>query len=126
MRTRRGVTLIELLIVLALLATLATLIIAAAPRFGERQRATQGAALLQSVLNLPRQRALRDGRPVGIRLPSQGPPNPTPFYVRELLYIEMPDENIGGTVMVPFDYFNPYSPEPGVTPPTTPFPAPAT
>src|SRR5215211_4726129 len=106
MRQRRGVTLIELLIVLAIMTVLATLIIAAAPRFGERHRAARGAGQLQSWLNLAKQRALRDQRPVGIRMPHiVGLP-----YVRELVYVEMPAEGVGGVVTVP------YSPNPSPSP----------
>ena len=42
---------------------------AVAPRFGERQRPSRGAGQLQSWLNLAKNRALRDQRPRGIRLP---------------------------------------------------------
>src|SRR4051812_22158785 len=97
MRHRRGVTLIELLIVMAILAVLATMIVAAAPRFGERQRATRGAGQLQSWLNPAKQRAIRDQRPVGLRLPVT-----SGTYITELVYVEMPDEGVGGTVTVPY------------------------
>jgi prepilin-type N-terminal cleavage/methylation domain-containing protein len=97
MRHRRGVTLIELLVVIAIITVIATLIVAVAPRFGERQRATRGAGMLQSWLNLAKQRAVRDQRPVGIRMPASATP-----YIGELLYVEAPDEGIGGTVTVPF------------------------
>jgi len=108
--TRRGLTLIELLVVIMIITALATLIIAVGPKFGERQRASRGASMLQSWLNLAKQRALRDGRPVGIRLPvvPGASTNPSPVYqfassyVREVSYVEVPDENIGGTVTVPF------------------------
>src|SRR5580700_7985484 len=99
MRSRRpGVTLIELLVVIGIITTLATLIVAVAPRFGERQRASRGAGQLQSWLNLAKQRAIRDRRPVGIRLPS----NPSGPYITDALYVEVPDEAIGGTVTVPY------------------------
>lgn len=103
---RRGVTLIELLVVIGIIAALATMLVAFAPRFGERHRATRGAAQVQSWLNLAKQRALRDQRPVGIRLPAQinEPGLPTGYgYIRELQFIEVPDEYIGGTVTVPYD-----------------------
>lgn len=102
---RRGVTLIELLIVLAIIGAIATLVIAAAPRFGERHRSTRGAGMLQSWLNLAKQRAIRDQRPVGVRIPPIAG-----VYVSELHYIEAPDEGVGGTVTVPF-------PVTGTTPP---------
>jgi prepilin-type N-terminal cleavage/methylation domain-containing protein len=102
MRHRRGVTLIELLVVIAIITILATLIVAVAPRFGERQRSSRGAAQLQSWLNLAKQRALRDQRPVGIRLPAQAATTANANYIRELQYVETPDESIGGVITVPY------------------------
>jgi hypothetical protein len=52
---------------------------------------------VQSWLNLAKQRALRDQRPVGIRLPAI-----TGVYITELQYVELPGENVGGTVIVPY------------------------
>jgi prepilin-type N-terminal cleavage/methylation domain-containing protein len=112
MRRRPGVTLIELLVVIAIITALATMIVAIAPRFGERQRASRGASQLQSWLNLAKQRALRDRRPVGIRMPivtgTSASSDPryqfASQYVREVMYVEVPDEGIGGTMEVPFDY----------------------
>jgi prepilin-type N-terminal cleavage/methylation domain-containing protein len=99
MRSKRpGVTLIELLVVIAIITTLATLIVAVAPRFGERQRASRGAGQLQSWLNLSKQKAIRDRHPVGIRLPSGANPN----YITDAMYVEVPDESIGGSVTVPY------------------------
>lgn len=98
MRHRRGVTLIELLIVIAIMTVIATMIIAVAPRFGERQRATRGAGMLQSWLNLAKQRAVRDQRPVGIRIPSIAG-----SYVTELMYVELPGEDdLGGVIKIPY------------------------
>jgi hypothetical protein len=85
-------------VVIGIITTLATMIVAIAPRFGERQRASRGAGQLQSWLNLAKQRALRDRRPVGLRLPS----NPSGPYITEALYVEVPDESIGGTITVPY------------------------
>jgi type II secretory pathway pseudopilin PulG len=114
------VTLIELLVVIGIITALATLIVAVAPRFGERQRSSRGASMLQSWLNLAKQRAVRDQRPVGIRLPHiQGLP-----YVTEVSYIEVPDEAVGGTIQVPFDPN--YPPVPYKTAAPAPYLAPAT
>jgi prepilin-type N-terminal cleavage/methylation domain-containing protein len=98
MRRRPGVTLIELLVVIGIITALATMIVAIAPRFGERQRASRGASQLQSWLNLAKQRALRDRRPVGIRMPYLA----NSSFVTELQYVELPDEGVGGTVTVPY------------------------
>jgi prepilin-type N-terminal cleavage/methylation domain-containing protein len=111
MRRRPGVTLIELLVVIGIITALATMIVAIAPRFGERQRASRGASQLQGWLNLAKQRALRDRRPVGLRMPvvsgaSTNTVDPAyqyaSQYVREVMYVEVPDESIGGTVTVPY------------------------
>jgi prepilin-type N-terminal cleavage/methylation domain-containing protein len=94
-RNRSGFTLIELLVVIGIIVVFATLIVAVAPAFGDRQRASRGASMLQSWLNLAKQRALRDRKQVGVRLPTGT------SYITELLYIEAPDESLGGTVVVP-------------------------
>jgi prepilin-type N-terminal cleavage/methylation domain-containing protein len=94
---RRGFTLIELLVVMGIIAVLSTMIIAFAPAFGDRQRASRGASMLQGWLNLAKQRAIRDRRPVGIRLPAING-----NYITEVQYVEIPDEGIGGTMTVPF------------------------
>jgi prepilin-type N-terminal cleavage/methylation domain-containing protein len=124
---RRGFTLIELLVVMGIIAALATMLVVLAPAFGDRQRSSRGASMLQSWLNLAKQRAIRDRRPVGIRLPHTD----TTAYITELQYIEVPDEGVGGTIMFPFvsngtpDYqsvaFLTTAP---FTPNTLPFPSP--
>ena len=116
---RPGFTLIELLVVVGIITVLATMIVALAPAFGDRQRASRGASMLQSWLNLSKQRALRDHRPVGIRIPFTQDPTLAPGvgYVRELQYIETPDESIGGTITVPA---NPTTPNYSVIMLTTP------
>src|SRR5438067_973411 len=67
---RSAFTLVEMLVVIAVIVALLSLVAAVAPRFGERQRPSRGAGQVQSWLNLAKQRALRDQRPRGIRLPS--------------------------------------------------------
>src|SRR5262245_38835826 len=88
---RRGFTLIELLVVIAIFIALAAMIAVAAPKFGERQGPTRGAAQLQTWLNLARQMAIRDQRPRGIRiLVPAGGALAEANYSRELQYIEQP------------------------------------
>jgi type II secretory pathway pseudopilin PulG len=93
---RRGVTLIELLVVITIFIALATMIVMAAPRFGQQQAPSRGASQLQSWLNLARAMAIRDQRPRGLRLlpPTNSVTNTVPLdanYCRELIYIEQPD-----------------------------------
>ncbi len=101
-RNRRGVTLVELLVVIAIMVALMTLAAAVGPRFAERQRVGNGASMLQSWLRLAKSRALRDQRPVGIRLPpvANAPGAPGAAYITEVQFIEVPDENVGGTIVV--------------------------
>jgi prepilin-type N-terminal cleavage/methylation domain-containing protein len=70
MRTlpRAGFTLVELVVVLTLIALLAALTLALVPRMQQQERAATGADQVQGWLLVAKQRARRDGRPVGIRL----------------------------------------------------------
>jgi hypothetical protein len=75
-----------------------------APRFGEQQRPSRGAMQLQSWLNLAKQRALRDQRPRGIRMPSiLGTTVGSDWYayITELQVIELPEVFTGGQLWVP-------------------------
>lgn len=88
MRIKRGGwTLIEIVVVLALIAVLATLAIAISPRLLEQAKAAHGAGQLQGWLLVARQLAQRDHTPTGLRMEvdSQG-------YVRRLAYIQQPDD----------------------------------
>src|SRR5438093_4398834 len=126
---RRGLTLVELLVVITIMVALMAMIALAAPRFAERQGPSRGAMQLQSWLNLSRQMAIRDQRPRGLRmLPPVGQQykDNDKNYARELQYIEMPDDfvpaPIGGTAelyfpgkvngaMMPFNYSGPTRPD---------------
>src|SRR5882724_9495224 len=87
---RRGVTLVELLVVILIITVLATLVVAVGPRFSEDQRASRGADQLSGWLLLARSRALRDQKPRGLRMigDSDG-------YVRRLQFIEQPEPVYG-------------------------------
>ncbi len=109
MRTapRRGLTLIEMLIVMALIVVLLGLVAAFGPRLGDKQRATRGASEVQSWLRIARGRAVRSmtdihPRPSGVRLLNPSGPAYAQ-YVTELQYIETPAPFTGGSVEVPFD-----------------------
>lgn len=109
MRTapRRGLTLIEMLIVMALIVVLLGLVVAVGPRIGDKQRATRGASQVQSWLRIARGRAVRSmtdihPRPSGVRLLNPSGPFEAQ-YVTELQYIETPAPFTGGNVEVPFD-----------------------
>src|SRR5262249_18672993 len=103
---RRGITLVELLVVTAIMVALFGLVAMIGPRIGERQRASRGASMVQSWLNLAKMRALRDQRPRGIRLPPLANVAPEASYVTELQYIEIPEDFNGGPdsyIWVPAD-----------------------
>jgi hypothetical protein len=94
------------------MTALLSLVALVAPRFGERQRPSRGAGQLQSWLNLAKNRALRDQRPRGIRLPPVSDPSwPAGVaYVTEMQYIELPEVFTGGQLWVPFSNRNPNNP----------------
>lgn len=70
---RRGAfTLIEMLVVIALILILLTIAAAMFPRFAENHRILKGADQIATMLLNARQRALRDGKPVGVRIEFEG------------------------------------------------------
>src|SRR3989442_1738471 len=91
---RRAFTLVEMLVVLALILMLTAVAIAFIPRVTERQKTARGADQLQGWLFIARQWAKRDGRPTGLRIqqgriyPSAASPNAN--YRTELQYIQQP------------------------------------
>src|SRR5436190_21286635 len=89
--SRRGLTLVELLVVITIVVALFAILAAVAPHFSERQRATRGASQLQGWILIAKQRALRDNAPRGIRLPVVTNAPPYAQYVTQLQYIEQPD-----------------------------------
>jgi prepilin-type N-terminal cleavage/methylation domain-containing protein len=90
---RRGFTLVEMLVALAILTVIATLSIAVIPKIKERTKASAGADNLQQWLLIAKQWALRDRAPRGVRLLVD-----TDGFVRSLQYIEQPDNFTGGVL----------------------------
>jgi|GEM_PF-3426157 len=91
---RRGFTLVEMLVVLALMLVLAALAIAFVPRMNERAKTPRGASQLQMWLLIARQWAKRDNIPTGIRLQAgRLYPNPATAninLVTDIQYIQQP------------------------------------
>lgn len=93
---RGGFTLIELLVVLALIVALAGMALLVVPAALERDRTVDAVAQVQNWLQIARARALRDGRPHGVRFileqypVPQAPPNHLILISRSAQYIEMP------------------------------------
>jgi prepilin-type N-terminal cleavage/methylation domain-containing protein len=67
-QTRLGFTLVELLVVMSLIALLATIAIAFFPNAASAAREARAAQTLQQWLNVAKQRAMRDQAPRGLRL----------------------------------------------------------
>jgi prepilin-type N-terminal cleavage/methylation domain-containing protein len=103
-RYRQAFTLVELIIVMAIILLLATLAVAFFPDISTSDRATRGASSVQSWLLTAKQRAKRDGLPTGIRflvytttIPS-GPQAGTYTFCNQMEYIQQPPDFAVGRV----------------------------
>lgn len=89
---RRGMTLVELLVVMVIILILATIVVAFAPGFQDAQKVSRGADQLQGWLLMARQWAKKDRVPTGLRL------FVTNNQVTDLQYVQQPP-----TYTVPFN-----------------------
>jgi len=98
--TRRGFTLLELLVVMALIMVLASLALVFSPRMAEDQRSVRAADMTAGWLLVAKHRAVRDQQARGVRLvPSQDMLNNSGnTWVKEMVYIERPVDYRGGTL----------------------------
>ncbi len=85
---RPGFTLVEMLVVIGLILVLATLTVAIAPRFQERQKLAKASDQLQGWLLIAKMRAKNDRTPTGVRIYLTG----TPPRATELAYLQQPDD----------------------------------
>ena len=98
---RDAFTLVELLVVMALIAILATLTIAFFPGAATSDREARAAMTLQGWLNIAKQKALRDQAPRGLRLfvgTATAGAATIPNAVTNCQYLELPDDFSGGSV----------------------------
>jgi prepilin-type N-terminal cleavage/methylation domain-containing protein len=107
---RSAFTLVELLVVMALMAVLATLTIAFFPSASSSARESRAAVQLQGWLNIAKQRAQRDQAPRGLRLwvtTATIGATLVPNSVTDCQYVEQPDDFTGGSIQsnatAPFD-----------------------
>jgi prepilin-type N-terminal cleavage/methylation domain-containing protein len=91
---RQGVTLVELLVVVTLLAILATLSVVFLPPLVSNDNRLRASDQVAQALLIAKQRAKREGRPIGVRL-LLNPDDPT--LADELAFIEQPEPFGGGT-----------------------------
>src|SRR4051794_23355705 len=98
-RPRRAFTLVELLVVMAVIIILATISLMVVPGVIEQDRTTDGAGLTRQWMMIAKNRAARDQLPRGLRLLIAPDPNNryktpanggSPLLVTELQYIEAP------------------------------------
>jgi len=87
-RFRQGFTLIEMLVVMALIAGLAAIAMIVAPGAMNKDRAATAVAQIQGALQISRARAIRDGLPRGVRF-VYDPTKLNPNLVTEYQYIEV-------------------------------------
>jgi prepilin-type N-terminal cleavage/methylation domain-containing protein len=94
--TRRGFTLIEMIVVMGILLVLATMLVAliGSPILVQ-DKARRGGSQLQQWFRIAKTRAIADGVPRGLRLVGD---SDNPNLVRQLLYIEQPNDFV---VMLP-------------------------
>jgi prepilin-type N-terminal cleavage/methylation domain-containing protein len=90
---RSGFTMVELLVVIVIMLTLATIVVSLTPRFAGTRKLTQGAELSQGYLLIAKQRARRDRLPTGVRLQQDGDKR-----VHTLQLIQQPDVFSGGSI----------------------------
>ncbi len=93
-RSRLALTLIELIVVIAVMAILLGLTLVLFPRLQDSQRVAKGADVLQGQLFLAKQMALRDQMPYGVRLI----PDPADGLIHQLQLIEQPLPFTSGVV----------------------------
>lgn len=110
---RAGLTLMELLVVIGLIAVLASLGVLFVPGFFGKQQISNGSDKVQGALFIAKQRALREQAARGIRFLQTAPGS---RFCTQLQYIEQVPDFKGGTVT-----FTPISAGAGTTPqmPTT-------
>jgi prepilin-type N-terminal cleavage/methylation domain-containing protein len=91
MTTRKAFTLVELVVVMALIILLASIAAAVVPGILRDEKVTQGANLVQGMLLTARMRAVRDNVPCGVRLYQSTDPNGNTVS-NELAYITQPTD----------------------------------
>ena len=91
--SRSAFTLVEMLVVIALIVIIAALGIFAIPLFQTQQQATQNASQIVAWLGDAKVQALRQQRATGLRfVPDPNAPN----FLREVYYVQTPDDFRGG------------------------------
>jgi prepilin-type N-terminal cleavage/methylation domain-containing protein len=117
-QVRRGFTLVELLVAMAVIIVLTGLALVVVPGILDQDRTTDGASLTRQFLMISKNRAGRDGLPRGLRLiVASDPNNPlktSPFFVTELQYTEsppvlVPNPLAGATATPAFTPFDPFT-----------------
>jgi prepilin-type N-terminal cleavage/methylation domain-containing protein len=93
---RAGFTLVELIVAIAIIATLAALTAVYFPRFQDQEAVSRGADMLQGLLLAARQQARRDGVPTGLRFQVQVNSSNQPTYATGIQFVQQPGDYAQG------------------------------
>jgi len=105
---RRGLTLVELLVVMTIIGLLAGMIAIIMPKYSEQSRVADGSRQMQGWIATARQKALRDKAPRGVRftgvptanLLPYGANQPSQYLYNRFVYIEQPEDVTGQPVEI--------------------------
>jgi prepilin-type N-terminal cleavage/methylation domain-containing protein len=115
-RVRRGFTLVELLVAMAVIVVLTGLALVVVPGILDQDRTTDGASLTRQFLMISKNRAGRDGLPRGLRLivglDQNNPAKTNPLFVTELQYTESPPVLVSNPNMLARVDYTSYPPPP--------------
>lgn len=107
---RPAFTLVEMLVVMAIITLIATITALVVPNVLRNQKVTQGANLLQGMLLAAKQRAVREQTPAGVRfIVAKDPLYPQRIVCTEMIYVVQPDDLVIASDTLQLSASSPYT-----------------